>query len=233
MKSILFALLLLTCAAPNAYSVTARSWIVANAITGNIVDSKNDERVQSIASITKLVTVMVVLDSHQNLDERIKKLTRREVIQVALVRSVNSMADELCDNYIGGRVACIRAMNQKVRSLGLVKTKFFEPTGLDPRNVSTAKELVKIVLESQKYPEIVQAAQTSTLNVEGLTFHNTNHDIWKHIFVVSKTGYIHQSGGCIATIIDTKYGKRVVVVLHSKNTHTRVPEVEYLANLEK
>ena len=213
--------------------ITATSWLVADA-NGQIIQSENSDQQRSIASITKLMTVMVVLDAHQDLTEFIKPYTRSELIQLAMVKSDNQAAQLLCDNYPGGRDACVRAMNTKAQQLGLTKTKYIEPTGISIMNISTAEELVKIVMVAQTYPDIVSASKTSQvkikLNKKWFIFHNTNPIIGKrHDFIVSKTGYIRASGGCIVMMLDTEIGRRIVVVLGSKNTHTRIPEAEFIA----
>ena len=213
--------------------ITATSWLVADA-NGQIIQSENSDQQRSIASITKLMTVMVVLDAHQDLAEFIKPYTRSELIQLAMVKSDNRAAQLLCDNYPGGRDACVRAMNTKAQQLGLTKTKYIEPTGISIMNISTAEELVKIVMVAQTYPDIVSASKTSQvkikLNKKWFIFHNTNPIIGKrHDFIVSKTGYIRASGGCIVMMLDTEIGRRIVVVLGSKNTHTRIPEAEFIA----
>jgi D-alanyl-D-alanine endopeptidase (penicillin-binding protein 7) len=101
-------------------------------------------------------------------------------------------------------------------------------------NVSTAEELVKIVMTASNYSEIVRASKTSQVKIQikkkWLVFNNTNPIIGKrHDFIVSKTGYIKASGGCIAMMLDTDVGRRIVIVLGSKNTHTRIPEAEFIA----
>lgn len=217
-------------------SVTASSWLVADG-NGNVIQSENAYEIRSIASISKLVTAMIVLDAHQNLDEQIKTYTRRDLLQLALVKSDNHAAEELCNNYMGGRVSCVTAMNAKARELGLANTNFTEPTGLSIMNVSTARELVKLVQAAQNYPEIVQASQSSQVKIQikkkWFIFNNTNPIIGKrHNFIVSKTGYIRASGGCIVMMLDTDVGRRIVVVLGSKNTHTRIPEAEFIATKE-
>jgi len=128
-------------------------------------------------------------------------------------------------------------MNDKVRSLGLTKTHFVESSGLSVMNVSTAEELITIVTEAAKYPEIIIASRTSAVKIKirkkWFVFHNTNPIIGKrHDFVVSKTGFINASGGCIVIMMDTEIGRRIVVVLGSKNTHTRIPEAEFIATKE-
>jgi len=216
-----------------ANKITASSWVVADG-NGTVIQSENPDQQRSIASITKLMTVMVVLDAHQDLTEVIKPYTRSELIQLAMVKSDNNAAQLLCNNYPGGKDKCVRAMNAKARQLGLVKTKYTEPTGLSVMNVSTAEELIKIVMAAQTYPEIVSASKTSQVKIKRkkkwLVFHNTNPIIGKrHDFIVSKTGYIRASGGCIVMMLDTDIGRRIVVVLGSKNTHTRIPEAEFIA----
>jgi D-alanyl-D-alanine carboxypeptidase len=213
--------------------ITATSWLVADA-TGQVIQSENADQQRSIASITKLMTVMVVLDARQDLTEFIKPYTRSELIQLAMVKSDNRAAQMLCENYPGGMYECLQAMNSKAKSLGLVKTKYIEPTGLSVMNVSTAEELVKIVIAAQDYPDIVSASKTSQVKIKlkkkWFVFHNTNPIIGKrHDFIVSKTGYIRASGGCIVMMLDTDVGRRIVVVLGSKNTHTRIPEAEFIA----
>jgi D-alanyl-D-alanine endopeptidase (penicillin-binding protein 7) len=213
--------------------ITAASWLVADG-TGNILQSENTQELRSIASISKLMTVMVVLDARQDLGEVIKPYTRRELIQLAIVKSDNNAAKLLCEHYPGGFHECIQAMNAKARFNHMSNTSFVEPTGLSVFNVSTAQELIKLVLLAKEYPEIVSASQTSQVKIrirkKWFIFNNTNPIIGKrHSFIVSKTGYIKASGGCIVMMLDTDIGRRIVIVLGSKNTHTRIPEAEFIA----
>lgn len=216
-----------------ALPITAQSWIVTTG-DGKVIDGSNTNDLRSIASISKLVTAMIILDAKQNLNEQLSGSTRGDLLQLSLVKSDNTAANQLCDSYPGGRHECIVAMNRKMRLLGLVNTRFIEPTGLSVFNVSTAQELVTIVLEAQKYLEIVQASQSSQVKIKirkkWFIFNNTNPMIGKrHEFIVSKTGYIRASGGCIVMLLDTDIGRRLVVILGSKNTHTRIPEAEFIA----
>jgi D-alanyl-D-alanine carboxypeptidase len=230
-------ILLLSLWASQVYSktvpITASSWLVADG-TGRIIQNENSQELRSIASISKLMTVIVVLDARQDLDEYIKPYTRRELIQLALVKSDNAAAKTLCEKYPGGLTSCIRAMNTKAHFNDMPNTNFIEPTGLSVFNVSTAEELVKMVMLASTYPEIVESSKTSQVKIQikkkWFVFHNTNPIIGKrHDFVVSKTGYIRASGGCIVMMLDTDIGRRIVIVLGSKNTHTRIPEAEFIA----
>ena len=213
-------------------NVTAKTWLVSDD-KGQIIQSQQPDQVRSIASISKLMLAMVVLDARQKLDEPLGNFTRQQLITMALVRSDNRAAQDLCDSYPGGKNACVRAMNVKAKLLGMTQTSFVEPTGLSVFNVSTARELIKLVQAASTYPEIVQAAETSEVKIQmrkrWFVFKNTNPIIGKrHKFIVSKTGYINASGGCIVMMLDTDVGKRIIIVLGSKNTHTRIPEAEFI-----
>jgi len=232
MKQLLLLLLILPSLA-FAQSITATSWLVADA-TGNVIRGKNTQQQRSIASITKLMTAMVVLDAQQNLEEKINQFTRRELIQLALIKSNNQASLTLCETYPGGKLSCIKAMNDKAHELGLTNTQFVEASGLSVMNVSTAEELIKIVMAASNYQEIIQDSNTDQLKIKSknqwLTFNNTNPIIGKRYnFLVSKTGFINASGGCIVMMLDTDLGRRIVVVLGSKNTHTRIPEAEFIS----
>lgn len=241
MKKILVLLFLLPTLV-FAQKITATSWLVADG-SGTIIESKNSSEPRSIASITKLMTAMVILDANQDLSENLGLATRAELLKLMLVRSDNHAADTLCDNYPGGRSGCVNAMNHKAIKLGTTNTRYADPSGLNIMNISTAEELVKIVLEASKYPEITTASntfrgtiQTTVKNKKKkkehkalISYHNTNPLVATQDFIISKTGYIRASGGCIVMMLDTKIGQRIVVLLNSKNTHTRIPEAQKLA----
>jgi D-alanyl-D-alanine endopeptidase (penicillin-binding protein 7) len=179
------------------------------------------------------MTAMVVLDANQDLNERIEKFTRRQHLQLALIKSNNHSADLLCESYPGGTDACIDAMNAKAKKIGMKDTSFVDGSGINDDNVSTSRSLVKLVLAAQHYPLIVKSSQTSLMKIKlkntYLSFKNTNPLVGKHQkFLVSKTGYIKAAGGCIALLMETDKGKRAIIILGSKSTHTRIPEVRYL-----
>jgi D-alanyl-D-alanine endopeptidase (penicillin-binding protein 7) len=234
-KLLLYFLLVLS--APSySQTVTAQSWIVTNE-DGAIIQAKNHGEVRSIASITKLMSAMVVIDAKQDPNEKIGKFTRAQHIQMSLVGSSNESALLLCEKFPGGKSQCVHNMNLKAQSLGMINTKFVEATGLSPMNISTAEELVRLVLAAKEYPEIVQASQTPMIQIKiqkkWFFFKNTNPIIGqRHTFIVSKTGWTTPAGGCIVMMLDTEVGKRVVVVLGSKNTKTRIPEAEFIATYD-
>jgi D-alanyl-D-alanine carboxypeptidase len=252
MRILLFASVLLAfCISGNAamaQPVTAKSWLVSD-ITGNIIASENIDELRPIASITKLITAMVVLDAQQDMDEVItlvpgtKKrpglsFTRRQLMEMSLVHSDNRASFALCDHYPGGRGSCISAMNNKVHSLRMTRTSMSDPTGLDNRNVSTARELILLARASRTYGAIIDASKQARVEIKlkrkWLFFNNTNPMIGKdRRVVVSKTGFTNPAGGCIVLLLDTEQGDRVVVVLGSKNTRTRIPEAEFISKLDQ
>ena len=237
MNKLVLTLLLSVAIPAVSADITAKSWILADD-ANNIIQSKNIAEQRSIGSITKLMTVMVVLDAQQNLKELLGSLNRQNLIQFTLIKSDNNAARVLCDNYPGGNIACISAMNRRAQSLGMAHTNFVEPSGLNIMNVSTAEDLLRLVLAAKEYPQIVQASRTTNLKIHlkksYLIIRNTNptiaHD--PDNFWVSKTGFINAAGGCIVIMKDTPLGRRVVVVLGSQNTRTRIPEAETILALK-
>ena len=232
MKKLLLTLCLL-CSNAFAMNITAHSWLETDD-QGNLIEGSNITEVRSIASITKLMTVIAVLDNEPNMQEKIGKYTREQLIQLALVKSDNDAAKALCDNFPGGKFRCVKYMNEKAHSLGMLRTKFVEPTGLSPMNISTALDLLSLVFEASNYPEIVKASQTAVLSIKvgkkTLHFNNTNPIVGKrHNFIISKTGTTNAAGGCIVMMLDTNVGRRVVILLGSKDGKVRIPEAEFIA----
>jgi D-alanyl-D-alanine endopeptidase (penicillin-binding protein 7) len=246
-----FILLALLSTVAVAKPVTAKSFLVTD-IDGEVILEKNADQPRSIASITKLMTAMVVLDAGQNLDEvvpinfkmrgryhthlpiEIRQLPRQTLLELALVKSDNLAAYTLCEAYPGGVGRCVAEMNHKAIMLHLVNTHYADPTGLDPENVSTARDLAQLVLVARHYKPITDASSMATVDLKVKRrwwhFGNTNPLVKKSNDVhVSKTGYIGASGGCVVMLLDTSVGQRVIVLLGSKNTRTRFPEAERIA----
>lgn len=224
-------------------NVTAKAWLVADD-SGKVINGVNTQELRSIASITKLVTAMVVLDANQPLDEiltlRKNPVTRLELINLTIAHSDNAAARLLCTSYVDGYDSCIEAMNKKVKELGMKNTSFVEPTGLSVLNVSTAEELITLVDAASKYPEIVEASNIRVVKVKvngkkktfWQEFRNTNPWAGRGVnYLISKTGFISKSGGCIVLKFNTESGVKTVVLLGSKNTKTRIPEAHLLASL--
>ena len=243
MKKTILALLLSTSLCTIAQpTLTAQAWLVADD-NGIILEGSHTTDVRSIASITKLMTSMVVLDSGQSLSEKIQKklhnriFTRQELLNLAIVKSDNNAARMLCEYYPGGIKNCVEAMNNKANALGMNNSTFTDPTGLFNTNVSTAEDLIKLVMAAKNYPTIVNASNTSSIQWQinkkkFAIFHNTNTLVGKGVdFIVSKTGWIRDSGGCIVMMLNGDQGVRTVVLLGSKNTKTRIPEAYMVSKL--
>lgn len=220
--------------------ITAKSWLVADA-DGKIIGGVNTDAIRSIASITKLMTVMTVLDSGASLSEVLpvklhnRPVTRQQLIDHAMIRSDNTAAKALCDTYPEGYHRCIIEMNRKAQTLGMNNTLFTDPTGLLNSNVSTAHDLVKLVGAATAYPAIVSASNTPAIEVPGpkksWLSSNTNHAVGRGLeFIVSKTGFIRDAGGCIVMMLHTSSGIRTVILLGSTHIGTRITEALTLAN---
>lgn len=220
--------------------ITAKSWLVADA-DGQMIAGTNIDAVRSIASITKLMTAIAVIDSGASLQDLLpvkwnnQLVNRKDLIEHAIIRSDNSAAKMLCDTYPGGYHRCVIEMNRKAQELGMSNTLFVEPTGLQNSNVSTAMDLVKLVTAATQYPLIVSASNTPQIPVgtgkRAWLSNNTNSAVGRGMeFIVSKTGFIRDAGGCIVMMLHTGSGIRTVVLLGSNHIGTRVAEALALAN---
>lgn len=223
--------------------------LIVDEQTQQVIYDKHAELVAPIASITKLMTAMVILDAKLPMDEvvsvatddqdRLKgthsrlrigmTFTRSEMLQMALMASENRAASALARSYPGGMVAAVAAMNVKAKQLGMTSTKFFDPTGLNSDNVSTAHDLVKMVAAARTYPLIHQYTTTASTSIEGwrgreLRFHNTNPLVrnasWD--IGVSKTGFINEAGRCLVMQATIKQRPVIIVLLDSWGKRTRV-----------
>jgi D-alanyl-D-alanine endopeptidase (penicillin-binding protein 7) len=216
--------------------------------TGDVIYEKNADAVVPIASITKLMTAMVVLDAQPSLSEELSvgtedvdtvkgtrsrlkvgtRLTREEMLRLALMSSENRAASALSRHYPGGRPAFIAAMNAKALQLGLTDTRFADPTGLTPDNVSSARDLVKMVDAAHHYPLIREFSTSEGYQVaikgRPQAFHNTNalvkSDSWS--IGLSKTGYISEAGKCLVMQAWLNDKPTIIVLLDSWGKLTRI-----------
>ena len=242
-------------------TISAKSILITDLDSGQVLLAKNDTAQRSIASITKLMTVLTVLDSHQDLEQKldikrmkgissyipwdISSLTRGKLIELAMVSSDNTAAYNLCYHFDGGYHNCIYAMNALARRWNLANTYFIDPTGLFNQNVSTADDLAVILKQSLQYPYLQQhgAMQNVQVNYEArkkqrntrdktnsaYNFYNTNRllNVRSNI-VITKTGWISASGGCIAMVVTKHERNFAVVLLGSLNNKTRLVEANQL-----
>ena len=209
--------------------------IVVDQKTQEVLFEKNPTAVLPIASISKLMTAMVVLDAKQSLDDSIvindedvhiynhsrlvlgTELTRREAFLLALMSSENRAAYTLARNYPGGLAAFIPAMNRKAQELGMVNTKFADPTGLTNQNVSTAEDLVRMVNAAYQYPLIrefsTHASYTKVIRGRPQEFISSNRLVRSGDMEIGlqKTGYIADAGRCLVMQATVK-GRAVIMV---------------------
>ena len=207
---------------------------------GGVIYGKDVDTVRPIASITKLMTAMVILDSGLDLDEKITvtredrdmvqltgsrleygaTLSRREMILLSIMSSENRAATALGRNVPGGMSKFIEQMNRKAQQLGMRSSHFADPAGLRVENVSTARDLTKMIVAAFEYPLIREASTTTRLEVYPykkrgpLTYGNTNrllkNETWD--IALSKTGYINEAGRCLV-MRATIEGEPVSIVL--------------------
>jgi len=224
--------------------------LVFDANTGQPIYAKGADTITPIASVTKLMTAMVVLDADQGLDETISvgiadldllkgshsrlrlgsELSRREMLRLALMASENRAASTLARHYPGGTGACVEAMNRKAQSLGMVRTRFADPTGLSSDNVSTASDLARMVKAAAGYDLIRDATTTASHYVEVqptgtvLGYNNTNALVrtaqWD--IQLSKTGFIREAGKCLVMLANIASRPIVIVLLDSYGRLTRI-----------
>ena len=214
-----------------------------------VLYSRNDEGARPIASITKLMTALIVTDANQNMQEMIEitqadvdqvkhsrsrlavgaRLTRADMLHIALMSSENRAANALARNYPGGINAFVAAMNAKAKQLGMMQSRFVEPTGLSSDNVSSPRDLVKLLRASASRPTIsnfttddqqeIRAGNRSTT-----VFRNTNMLVtnpnWD--IKVSKTGFINEAGQCLVMVARINNRDMAIVLLNAEGKGTRI-----------
>ena len=239
-------------AAPNPAKLEVRSSsaLVVDVKTGKTLYQKNATKVRPIASLTKLMTALVVLDAKQNLNQtitvdkndldRVKhthsrirmgtKVTRRDALHLALMSSENRMASALARHYPGGRSAFVRAMNNKARQLGMRNTHFYDSTGLSTRNVSTAQDLGKLAAAAYRQPLIRQFTQDENREMRfsspaySLMYDNTNPLVKNPDWDVrlSKTGFTDEAGRCLVMRAKPDNQELAIVLLNSVGKRTPI-----------
>jgi D-alanyl-D-alanine endopeptidase (penicillin-binding protein 7) len=224
--------------------------MIVNQLTGEKLYSKGEDELAPIASLTKLMTAMVVLDARLPMDEVIAitsedvdtlknthsrlrlgtKLTRGELLQLAIMASENRAASALGRTYPGGLPAFLNAMHTKAAMLGMTNTHFKDATGLNSGNVSTASDLVKMVQAAYEYPEIRNLSTTPSHQVavlgsnKTLNYVNTNALVRKGDWVIglSKTGFINEAGRCLVMQAEIAGQPLIIVLLNSWGKYSRI-----------
>lgn len=232
--------------------VRSNAFYVLDESDSSVLAARREHIPVPIASITKMMTALVVLEARQPMDEMLAitsedvlgtagggsrlaagvRLSRADLLHLALMSSENRAAHALCRRYPGGTSACVQAMNDKAAALGMTTARFVEPTGLSSLNVASPEDLAKLVLAAAADPTIreysTDAVHTVNVNRRQLEFRNTNllveNPAWQ--VNVQKTGYISEAGRCLVmqTVID---GRQVVIVLlNSWGKLTRIADAK-------
>lgn len=225
------------------------SAMVLDMQSNKVIYTRDPDNKVPIASLTKLMTALVTLDAGLPLDEKLavdikqtpemkgvysrvrlnSEISRKEMLLLTLMSSENRAAASLAHHYPGGYQAFINAMNVKAKSLGMTNTRYVEPTGLSIENVSTARDLTKLLLATKKYP-LIGELSTTTEHMASfsqpdytLPFRNTNSLVYnqKWDIQLTKTGFTNQAGHCLAmrTMIGNRPVSLVVLDAFGKYTH--------------
>lgn len=237
---------------------SAKSAIVADVASGAVLYAKDAEIARPIASLTKLVSAMVVLDAGLRPDEDLpisvqniepigrhsfdggESLSRGVAFKAWLVESINELANAFADNYPGGREAFMGAMNEKARLLGLKHATFVDPSGISGKNVASAADVARILRSAIAYPEIREATTASKfiLTTKGgrdVTIDPTNLLLASYLnkdpyqIIAGKTGSLPEAGFCHGQVTRHPDGQQVItVVLGSVDHFGRFQEVKGL-----
>ncbi|NYT23546.1 D-alanyl-D-alanine endopeptidase [Alcaligenaceae bacterium] len=223
---------------------------------GAVLYEKNSQDLRPIASISKLMTALVIAESGLPMDEVLTiadedvdrmrysrsrlavgtRLTRGEMLHLALMSSENRAASALGRHYPGGMPAFVRAMNDKARALGMRHSRFVEPTGLSSDNVATSRDLVKLLRATSNHPMIRHYATDDTEVFDlgrgrRLTYNNTNQlvkrDDWD--IQVSKTGFINEAGRCLVML--TRIDNRDVAIVLLNASQGRISDAMRIRRL--
>lgn len=223
-----------------------------------VLYSRNEEGARPIASITKLMTALIVTDANQNMQEMIEvtqadvdqvkhsrsrlavgtRLSRADMLHIALMSSENRAANALARNYPGGLPAFVAAMNAKAKQLGMVQSRFVEPTGLSSDNVSSPRDLVKLLQASASRPTISNFSTDNQQEVRAgnrapTVFRNTNmlvtNPAWD--IKVSKTGFINEAGQCLVMVARINNRDMAIVLLNAEGKGTRIVDAMKIKQL--
>jgi serine-type D-Ala-D-Ala endopeptidase (penicillin-binding protein 7) len=232
------------------------SVLIVDQSDSSVLYSRHPDVAAPIASITKLMTALVVLDAQQPLDEPITiteadrnlqkstfsrltvgtTLTRGDLMHLALMASENRAAHALGNNYPGGMPAMVAAMNAKAASLGMTHSHFVDSTGLSSQNVASPEDLSKLVIAASKNRSIREYSTDTNyavrINKRLVEFRNTDRLVanpaWN--IVVQKTGYIAEAGKCLVMSAVIEGRSVVIVLLDSIGKYTRVADAQRIKN---
>lgn len=207
-----------------------------------VIQQQGEEKSRSIASLTKLMTAMVVLDHQWSLSDTVplvqkintvlpaKKYSRLELLHAMLVYSDNAAAETLAASHPQGRSRFIKAMNDKAQDLGLVQTQFADASGLSVFNISTLREVGAMISEARRYELIRTISTLPLIQLDKLTLHNTSSRLLARAqnTVVSKTGFTNHAGFCAAMVVMHQGRELIFVILGEPSRHHRIAALDRL-----
>ena len=257
LRLLFFVIAIGLAATADARPISSRSALVIDEDSGTVIFEKNSDVSVPIASLTKLMTAMVVLDSNPDMEAIIQieptdvdtlkhsssrvpvgaALPLKSILQLALMSSDNRAAASLARTYPGGNAAFAAAVNAKLEALGMTRTVLEEPTGLSPNNVSTASDLIKMAEAAAKYPDIVRITtdRNDSININGrqVRYSNTNRLVgrkgWE--ILLSKTGYTSEAGRCLIMKFQSAGRSIVLVLLNAKANAARRLDALHILDL--
>jgi serine-type D-Ala-D-Ala endopeptidase (penicillin-binding protein 7) len=254
LAGVLFAVLAVTATAKPALApkLKSSSVLIVDPTDASVLYSRNSDVAAPIASITKLMTALVVLDAKQPMDEALEitqaetdlpkvnvsrltvgtVLSRSDLMHLALMSSENRAAHALAANYPGGVRACVAAMNAKAKALGMRSAHFDDPTGLSSDNVASPEDLSKLVIAASHNAVIreysTDPSYTVRIRRHLVEFRNTDNLVanptWN--IIVQKTGYITEAGKCLVMEAVIEGRNVVIVLLDSLGKYTRVADAK-------
>ena len=231
-------------------ATAADSVWVYNATQQQVELERDSQQVRAIASITKIMTAMVALDHDPDLDRRLmlnrlvgshlpsRTYSRKELFDAMLVKSDNAAAETLAADYPGGRNSFIAAMNARAQRMGLVNTSFQDPSGLGPRNLSTARETGQLIRAGAVYALIRETSVKTQVAIETtyqkkirtIDLTHTNQPLLFEFdnIIAGKTGLTSAAGWCVALLVEQSQRQYVIVVLGSRTKQARLDTVKNL-----
>lgn len=232
-----------------AYSQDYGSYWIYNQDTKIAIGGKSTQQQRPIASITKLMTALLVVESVQPLDTEIKyqgwiwqkkSVSRRELLESLLIRSDNAAAESLAAGWAGGRKEFIEQMNRRARSLGMNNTKFDDPSGLSAKNISNVEDVAKLIGAASRHEIIrkisiskyIQVERDTKQKINRIEIPNTNQGLLFEFdnIILSKTGFTNKAGWCLALMVEKSNQNYIIVILGEPNPQSRADKARHLIN---
>ena len=236
----------------SASSVMAKdnsSYWIYNLDTSQVIGGASTSQQRPIASITKLMTALLIVESKLPLDTEIKyhgwiwqkkNVSRRELLESLLIRSDNAAAESLAISWAGGRKEFIDQMNRRASTLRMSQTQFDDPSGLSAKNISTAEDVAKLISAASKHEIIKKLSVSKYVSIEKnikqkinkIEIPNTNQGLLFEFdnIVLSKTGFTRKAGWCLALMVEKSNQQYIIVILGEPSPQSRADKARHLIN---